>query len=102
MPPRIEVGELTVSERGVLNGQVETIVLDRCGSCHSANPTDEVFTIAPGGVVLDNLEQIRQWSGRIKARSVDTKDMPFLNKTGMLDEERVLLGQWIAIDDLKR
>ena len=102
MPPRIEVGELTVSERGVLNGQVEMIVLDRCGSCHSANPTDEVFTMAPGGVMLDNLEQIRQWSGRIKARSVDTKDMPFLNKTGMLDEERVLLGQWIALDDLDR
>ena len=102
MPPRIEVGELTVSERGVLNGQVEMIVLDRCGSCHSANPTDEVFTIAPGGVMLDNLEQIRQWSGRIKARSVDTKDMPFLNKTGMLDEERVLLGKWIALDDLDR
>jgi len=28
--------------------------------------------------------------------------MPFLNKTGMLDEERVLLGQWIALDDLDR
>ena len=54
------------------------------------------------GGMLDNLEQIRQWSGRIKARSVDTKDMPFLNKTGMLDEERVLLGKWIALDDIDR
>mgnify|MGYP003315251903 CR=1 FL=1 len=101
MPPRVEVGELTVSERGVLTQQVESIILDRCGSCHSANPTDEVFTIAPAGVALDNLEQIRQWSGRIKARSVDTKDMPFMNKTGMLDDERVLLAQWIALDNLE-
>ena len=52
--------------------------------------------------MLDNLEQIRQWSGRIKAWSVDTKDIPFLNKKGMLDEERVLLGKWIALDDLDR
>ena len=101
MPPRVEVGELTVSERGVLTQQVESIILDRCGSCHSANPTDEVFTIAPAGVALDNLEQIRQWSGRIKARSVDTKDMPFMNKTGMLDDERVLLAQWIALENLE-
>ena len=54
------------------------------------------------GSDADNLEQIRQWSGRIKARSVDTKDMPFLNKTGNVGRRKSAPGKWIALDDLDR
>jgi uncharacterized membrane protein len=78
------------------SAQAVSIVRQRCASCHSATPSDEVFTVAPGGVMLDSLSEIRQWAPRIKARTVDASDMPFMNKTGMTDPERAQLGQWLA------
>ncbi|MEH6582967.1 MAG: urate hydroxylase PuuD [Halioglobus sp.] len=76
--------------------QVESILIERCASCHSATPTDDVFKIAPMGVALDTLPQMKQWASRIKARAVDAPDMPFMNKTGMTDEERQLVGAWVT------
>jgi uncharacterized membrane protein len=77
--------------------EVLAIVEQRCMSCHSSSPTDDLFTIAPSGVIFDNWQDIERWAPRILARSVQTADMPFLNKTGMTDMERqrlkVLLGQ---------
>ncbi len=72
--------------------EIHTIVTSRCSSCHSAQPTDDVFTVAPAGVILDSEAQIRQWAPRILARTVHTQDMPFMNKTGMTDSERQRLG----------
>ena len=48
------------------------------------------------GVFFDDWSQSENWAPRIKARAVDTREMPFMNKTEMLDEERELLGLWIA------
>ncbi|KGJ97985.1 urate hydroxylase PuuD [Thalassotalea sp. ND16A] len=76
--------------------KVQTIIEQRCGSCHSQTPTDEVFTIAPGGVVFNDIASIEQWAPRIKARVIDSKDMPFMNKTEMTEQERELLAIWIA------
>jgi uncharacterized membrane protein len=76
--------------------EVNAVLTQRCATCHSATPTDDVFTVAPMGVILDTLAEMQQWAPRIKARSIDAPDMPFMNKTGMTDEERVLVGQWIA------
>ena len=73
----------------------QNVIQMRCNSCHSSNPTDDVFVTAPGGVKFDTLAEAKQWSARIKARAVDTTDMPFMNKTGMLDEERTVLENWI-------
>lgn len=67
----------------------------RCASCHSANPTDEVFTTAPAGVVLESGEDMQRWASRIKARTVDSRDMPFLNKTKMTNEERDIVSLWL-------
>jgi uncharacterized membrane protein len=39
---------------------------------------------------------MKQWAPRIKARSIDSSDMPFMNKTAMTDEERQLVATWIA------
>ena len=71
------------------------IIRERCASCHAGTPTDEVFTVAPGGVMLDTVDRMVQWAPRIKARSVDNHDMPFMNKTNMTDEERAIIAQWI-------
>jgi uncharacterized membrane protein len=80
----------------VSDAEVVSIIQSRCVSCHSATATDDVFTMAPGGVMLDTLDDIKRWALRIQARSVDTPDMPFMNKTEMTDEERQALGAWIA------
>ncbi|MBR9883903.1 MAG: urate hydroxylase PuuD [Oceanospirillales bacterium] len=83
----------TAVERGGLSDQqVVELVQARCTAC----PSDDVFTVAPSGVVFDSAEQIRRMMDRIEARAVLTHDMPFMNKTGMTDEERALLGDWIA------
>jgi len=76
-----------------VQGSAKAIISLRCASCHSSNPTDDVFVVAPSGVVFDSWQDIERWAPRILARSVDTADMPFLNKTGMTDEERSLLKQ---------
>ena len=54
------------------------------------------FGVAPGGVAFDTPEQVRARADRIRARAVDTQTMPPANKTHVTDEERALLGRWIA------
>jgi uncharacterized membrane protein len=72
-----------------------SIVQQRCTTCHSATPTDDVFSSAPAGVMLDTQAQLRQWAPRIKARVIDSQDMPLLNKTNITDKERAQLAHWI-------
>lgn len=79
----------------VTTEQAFAIVQQRCQSCHSNVPSDEVFKVAPSGVMLDSIAQMQQWAPRILARAVTSHDMPFMNKTGMTDEERAQLGSWI-------
>ena len=71
------------------------VIQRRCVECHSATPTDAVFTVAPAGVMFDTPEQIGRMAARIKERAVVTKTMPFNNKTGITDQERALLGAWV-------
>jgi len=75
--------------------EVQAIVKQRCSSCHSATATDDMFKVAPAGVMLDNPADIKKWSPRILARTVLTHDMPFMNKTAMTDIERQTLADWI-------
>ncbi|RLT92063.1 urate hydroxylase PuuD [Ketobacter sp.] len=79
----------------VTTEQAFAIVQQRCSTCHSATPSDDVFKVAPSGVVLDSVPQMEQWAPRILARSVTSHDMPFMNKTAMTDAERAQLGSWI-------
>lgn len=74
---------------------VRTIIHARCLSCHSAYPTDRVFTVAPLGVVFDTPDQVVAQATRIRERAVVQRTMPFGNGTGMTDAERELLGRWI-------
>ena len=80
------------------DAQALQIVQQRCASCHSSTPGDDVFTVAPAGVMFDSLAEVRQWAPRIKARTIDSNDMPFMNKTAMTDQERASLGRWLAGD----
>lgn len=90
------IEQADVSGQSLSDAQAVALVQTRCTTCHSASPSDDVFTVAPSGVIFDNADRIKRLVDRIEARAVLTHDMPFLNKTGMTAEERALLGDWIA------
>ncbi|MFT7286917.1 MAG: putative membrane protein [Halieaceae bacterium] len=91
--PAVDIRPLATIE---LAPRAHNIIRTHCTSCHAAQPTDELFSVAPGGVMLDTVQQMVQWAPRIKARSVDSQDMPLMNKTNITPEERAVLGQWVA------
>ena len=72
------------------------IVAKRCVSCHAAKPIDENFDKPPKNVVFDTAEQIRNQAPKIRAVAVLTRTMPVGNETEMTDDERRVLGRWIA------
>lgn len=74
----------------------QTIVQTRCVTCHAEKPTNPSFVAAPSGVMLDTPERIASYAPRLFVRAVQTKTMPLGNLTFMTDEERRLLGAWVA------
>lgn len=95
-PSPSEVNAVAANAEKVTFAQVQAVVRDRCLACHSAHPTDDTFTQPPGGVMFDTAAQIQSLAPRIQSRAVDTKTMPFGNKTGITEAERALLGRWIS------
>ncbi|AAZ25658.1 urate hydroxylase PuuD [Colwellia psychrerythraea] len=85
-------------QQGVSNAQVQHIIETRCSACHSEAPTDDVFKSPQGGVIFSDMASIKQWAPRIEARVVNSKDMPFMNKTQMTEEERLTLSLWLSKD----
>lgn len=81
-------------DKAVTTSQIMPIVQSRCLQCHAAQPTDDVFKAAPAGVMYDTEAQVLAKAERIYARAVVSKDMPFMNKTQITDEERQLIAQW--------
>ena len=75
--------------------EVQAIIKERCATCHSATPTDDVIKIAPNNIVFDTPENTVALAERINQRAVVTKTMPQANKTGMTQEERDLIQCWI-------
>jgi len=82
----------------VTDVQVQQIIEDRCTACHSETPTDDMFKTPQAGVIFTDLASIEQWAPRIQARVIDSKDMPFMNKTKMTEEERLQLSIWLSKD----
>ena len=74
---------------------VSRIIESRCVNCHSATPTDDVWLIAPEGIMLDTPQQVHDLADRIYARAVLQRTMPLANQTEMTSEERDALGLWI-------
>ena len=50
----------------------------------------------PGGVLLDTPERVKAAAPRIQQQAITTQAMPIGNLTKMTDEERQLLGRWLA------
>lgn len=76
--------------------QVQAVVTERCASCHSATPSSNMFTSAPGGVMFDTTDQIITLAPQIYSQAVASKAMPLGNMTNMTQEERDLLALWIS------
>ena len=74
--------------------EVKSIIDRRCTSCHSDNPTDDIFVVAPSGFMLNTEEQIVASKDIIYQRTVATNSMPFNNKTNMTEAEREKLKIW--------
>ena len=75
--------------------EINTIIQQRCVSCHSSKPTDDVYTAPPNGVVYDTPADIVKKKELIMQRVVVTKTMPQNNKTNMTPEERDAIRCWI-------
>ena len=87
-------GEIVVEDE-IYTPEAVAIVQTRCLSCHAAQPTDENFEEAPGGVMFDRIDQVKSRGAKILAQTVLTDAMPLGNMTEMTDEERARLGAWI-------
>ena len=75
--------------------EVHMIVQERCVSCHSSKPTDDIYKAPPNGVVYDTPNDIVFKKDLIMQRVVTTKTMPQSNKTGMTEKERDIIRCWI-------
>lgn len=93
---RVDARTVVHSEQAVSFKRVQEIIANRCVTCHSAHPSDDVFLAPPANVMLDTPAQIQRLAPRIGIRAVEQQNMPFNNKTGMTPEERGELGRWLA------
>jgi uncharacterized membrane protein len=84
------------ADRPISFSEVQPLFRKHCTGCHSANPTDETQKTAPNGVMFETPDQIKRMTDKILVRVVQTRSMPQGNKTGMTEEERILIGQWIG------
>ncbi|MTI45820.1 putative membrane protein [Roseibium hamelinense] len=70
-----------------------------CAACHAQNPTYDGFEEAPKNIHLETAEDLRRYADLVMAQAVQSDAMPLGNESGMSDEERVLLGTWLAQQD---
>ena len=88
--PEVEVNHAVGFDRA------QEIVVKRCVPCHSTHPAFPEFPAPPNNVVFETPEQIKLMVPRIRERAVESKTMPFLNRTQITPLERAELGTWIA------
>ncbi len=87
---------VTSAAQAVTFAKVQRIIQERCTVCHAEKPTFAGFVQPPGGLLLDTPEQIKAAAQRIHQQTIATPAMPIGNLTKMTDEERALLGKWLA------
>ncbi|HET9619886.1 MAG TPA: urate hydroxylase PuuD [Kofleriaceae bacterium] len=93
---RIAAGPSADVDHAINFARAQEIVVKRCVPCHSSHPTEAMFPVAPNNVMFDTADQIKLMVPRIRERAVESKTMPFLNKTEITELERAELGRWIA------
>jgi uncharacterized membrane protein len=79
----------------VEDSEALAFVQKHCVMCHAARPTHESFQEAPKNIALETIADIKKHAATIFAQTVQTKAMPLGNQTGMTDEGRATLAQWL-------
>lgn len=92
--PKAPVAAAAAADPARQFAQVQSIVMQRCASCHADKPTQPGFASAPSGVMLHNETLIRQNAEKIYQQSVQLKAMPIANLTNMTDAERAQVAAW--------
>ena len=75
--------------------EIKSVVQNRCLTCHSSQPSDDFYKVAPKGAIFETEEQLRAHAAKIHMNVILAKIMPLGNKTHMTDEERALVGRWL-------
>lgn len=86
-------------EERVPDSVISAMMEKHCVSCHATEPSDPLFPAPPGGVSLETLEAVRNNAFGIRLQTIDSDIMPLGNTTGMTEEERATLGQWLDQQD---
>ncbi|MFC3851242.1 urate hydroxylase PuuD [Salinispirillum marinum] len=79
----------------VSTAQIDDILQARCATCHATNPSSTMFSAAPAGLNFEHSDQLLVAADRA-VTSMRSGYMPLGNMTGMTDEERALLIDWVA------
>src|SRR5262245_3671663 len=79
----------------VEDAEVLALMRKHCVMCHAIKPTHESFQEAPKNIALETIDDVKKHAATISAQTVQTKAMPLGNQTGMTDEERATLAQWL-------
>jgi uncharacterized membrane protein len=86
---------ISSASNAVTFAQAQAVIARRCQPCHSAQPTQPGFPVAPNGVMFDSSDQIVGRAQQIYEQAVVTKNMPFGNLTNITQDERDLLAAWV-------
>ena len=78
--------------------EVQAIIEKHCVSCHSSNPTNKVFMVAPHGFMLNTKDQIIAGKSQIYQQAVLSNAMPLGNTTNMTSDERQKLKAWVEAE----
>lgn len=78
----------------VSTADVQTIMTNRCTTCHAQSPTFAAYASAPAGVALEDAVQIRAAAPRIYEQTVVSRVMPIGNLTKMTEDERAIIDAW--------
>lgn len=77
---------------------VQDIIISRCSMCHTSEPVWAGIAAAPGGVRLDNAEQIKLHARLIGIYAVRSHAMPPGNVSEISADDRRILEAWLAAD----
>jgi uncharacterized membrane protein len=83
-------------ERAVAtDAEISSLVRQHCTTCHAREPAHAAFQAPPAGIVLEKLTDLQAHSSKVQQAAVRTHYMPLGNASGMTEQERIALGDWL-------
>ena len=92
--PRQSDRLVSIGSGNVQMATIQSIITERCSSCHASSPTQNGFAAPPKGIVLESEEDITRHAYTIHQQTVVTRAMPVGNLTGITESERATIDAW--------